>query len=693
MFVNTVLFSEAANTFRREGVYTNALPGTKEYLDYWRIQRDRCLDGYEVGGIPITGEHYFYLNFFPIMRFSDDAMYGLTKQRKQKKELDFPSFWDGDYSWFWSIEIARNGITPELYAKIKPFMLITIPEYAHTGGRHLINLKARRKGYSYKNGALLLRNYYFGKLSINYIFASEEKYLFGDATLDKIWIAMNHNDSFAAWKQPRLKNVDLNKKCGYKKLNESGILVDAGKQNSIEGITFYNDPEKGRGKNGDYILFEEAGKFPNLIKSWIITQQTVEQGGYIGGTMIAFGTGGSEHEDALGLSELFYNPASYNILPIINEWDEDMFGQECGYFVPVYQNKEGFMDKEGNSFIQKAKESEEKKRNDKKKGTQEAYKQYTSEMPFNPQEATLQSNTNIFPTKLISEHRNRVIAKKLNKLGVIGTLTRHDNKVKFHPDDKLMDVDRYPHRLDSDLRSGIVIYESPIRLATGIPDGLYYIAHDSYAIDGAADKTSLGGAYVMKRNSRISSTFPDLPVAKYIGRPDTQEEYNYNMFLLAEYYGCTNEQIAFENNRGNTIEYARKNKKLHWLAKDFSSDSRRDTTGINVVESYGTTMTAGRNKQSLLYIRDWLLEVVGKNEMDGPMYRLEFIYDLGLLDELIYYNDKGNFDRVSTLKIAMFYMKENEDKPVKDKKPVSSHLAQLNSFYNDGTVQHSFPTP
>ena len=80
-------------------------------------------------------------------------------------------------------------------------------------------------------------------------------------------------------------------------------------------------------------------------------------------------------------------------------------------------------------------------------------------------------------------------------------------------------------------------------------------------------------------------------------------------------------------------------------------------------------------------------QVGAADEGDAQQYKIGALYGIN------FDNDKGNFDRVSTLKIAMFYMKENEDKPVKDKKPVSSHLAQLNSFYNDGTVQHSFPTP
>ena len=43
-------------------------------------------------------------------------------------------------------------------------------------------------------------------------------------------------------------------------------------------------------------------------------------------------------------------------------------------------------------------------------------------------------------------------------------------------------------------------------------------------------------------------------VASYVGRPETQDEYNYNLFLLAKYY---NAQIGFENDRGEVYHMLR----------------------------------------------------------------------------------------------------------------------------------------
>jgi len=59
-FKNTHLFSPAANHFKEYGFYTDAIPDTKEYYEFWDEERRRCLLGYEIDGVEITGYHYFY---------------------------------------------------------------------------------------------------------------------------------------------------------------------------------------------------------------------------------------------------------------------------------------------------------------------------------------------------------------------------------------------------------------------------------------------------------------------------------------------------------------------------------------------------------------------------------------------------------------------------------------------------------
>ena len=58
-FKNSFIFSPAATYFKEHRIYTTALPGTKDYYEFWDEERDRCLYGYAVDNIAITGFHYF----------------------------------------------------------------------------------------------------------------------------------------------------------------------------------------------------------------------------------------------------------------------------------------------------------------------------------------------------------------------------------------------------------------------------------------------------------------------------------------------------------------------------------------------------------------------------------------------------------------------------------------------------------
>ena len=130
----------AANAFREKGFYTMFIEGTKDYYDFWDKERDRCLYGFTTEGkdpITITGYHYFYLNYCPIDRAVDEVLPDGSVQAK--RERTFPAFYDGDYKYFHEIDKARRQ------------------------DKHMIVLKARRKGYSYKAGSMLARNYFFIK--------------------------------------------------------------------------------------------------------------------------------------------------------------------------------------------------------------------------------------------------------------------------------------------------------------------------------------------------------------------------------------------------------------------------------------------------------------------------------------------------------------------------------------------------
>ncbi len=143
-YYNTELFSPSAALYVKNGYYTDALPGTKEYYTFWDEEQRRCMYGYEVNNVKISGYHYFYLNYCPIDRAIDEELEDGTTI--SKRERTFPAFYDGDYDYFTAVDNCRKE------------------------NKHLVVLKARRKGFSYKAGAMLARNYFHVHNSKNFVY-------------------------------------------------------------------------------------------------------------------------------------------------------------------------------------------------------------------------------------------------------------------------------------------------------------------------------------------------------------------------------------------------------------------------------------------------------------------------------------------------------------------------------------------
>jgi hypothetical protein len=630
-FKDTERLSPAAGFFQENGYYCRHPFGTKGYYEHWDEERRRCMKGYTTpeGDITITGYHYFYLNYCVIRIAVDEKLDDGTIISHRR--TDFPRFYDSDYRYFHTVDTARKN------------------------NKHLSVLKARRKGYSYKAGAMLCRNYFLMRHSKNYVFAQKKEFLTGvDGVLTKTWEIMDHVDTHTAFAQPRLLNTSLEKTSGYqKKIN--GQFVDAGFRSSIAGVSMKDDSDKVRGKAGELMFYEEGGAFQDLTEVWNKALPTMKQGNRTLGMMVAFGTGGSEEAAFEGLNNLFYDPDAYECMEFENIWDEGALGTTCGYFIPIYEILEGFIDDDGNSLVEEAKAFEAEQREKKRKGKDHAnYDQYIAEHPLCPAEATLAVDTNLFDLAAIQEQINRIKIKGLHRMGTAGYMrTKGDGKVEFVMDGDARPIDRFPHKKGEDLSGAVVMYEAPYRTGQGVPRNLYMLCHDPYA-QNQTSGVSLGAAYIIKRVNNMS--YPDdCIVASYVGRPKSLDEYNKNLFALAQYY---NAKIGFENDRGDVIGYAKRFRKLHWLQEEFQMLDKKELQSGTVKRNYGMHMTKERKLQGELYIRDWLNTPRGKTAEGDPILNVHRIYDVGLLEELKKFNQEGNFDRVMALMIGMYHNHE-----------------------------------
>lgn len=639
-WVNSEVFREEAKHFLKYGRYCDDPPGSIGYKEYWAEQLRRCREGFSSGGKRIPGDFYAYLNFGQIKLTQDQNKFAgvsKTKISSAHKVVTFPDFWDGDYEYFKHSEIAWNK------------------------GMHFLVFKARRKGFSFKNAMKVANRANTVKNSISLIGANDTKYLYPMGTMSMAADYLNFFNEHTAFSKRRSIDRKDHIKLGYYEMR-GGIRVERGYKSQIIAVTFNDNPDAARGKDASLILFEEGGAFDNLKDAYMATRPTVEDGDIITGQIIIFGTGGDMYAGTVDLEEMFYNPEPFNIYPFENVWDKDAFGTTCGFFFPVYQNMVGYYDKQGNSDIEGAQARQHEIRDRIKNTTKNptVYDKYITEYPFTPAEGFMRVSNNLFPVVALNEWRNKLMISKKHKIGVPGYMeTDEKGNARFKPSPKVKPIEKFPHNPhDSDLSGATVIYQDPYRDREGnVPAGMYLVVNDPYAFD-KSEGISLGATYVYKYVN--GESFPDdMLVACYVGKPDTQDAYNEQMFLLAKYY---NAKIAFENDRGDVAGYARRTRQTGMLAEEIAIVDPRENINVRKLgRVFGISCgTVQRKAQGDIFLRDWLKTPRGKDEDGNVVMNLHMIYDLALLDELIKYNNKGNFDRVSALRILGFYMKHRD---------------------------------
>ena len=683
-FVNTSLFTEAATHFKKYGYYIDPrIKGTKEYNDHWDREEDRLRNGMTVPGklvpgqrgefkiqdVHITGTHYGFLNYARIMRKEDptDAKAkGLVGQKKIRKILEFPRFLDGQYHYF--------------QAK----------QYAEEIGKNVIVAKARRKGFSYMEGwdsvsTINLMPHItvlVGAYDYKYITLGDQMMGMAKKYLDFLEL---HTDFNRGYLKESLDHIKL----GYKKSDEGN--KEFGYLSQIIAISFMNNPDAAVGKDAYKIKLEECGKFPNLSKALDVTLSTVEDGDSQTGYITMFGTGGTDDANWADFEKIFFDPDKRNCLAFDNIWDDGMKGNSVGFFYPQESGYEPFIDEHGNSDIKGARHAILSKREKQKNASSDGleYLKYVSQRAMTPKEAFASGGENIFPSAELSDQLNRVLHDKDFKyLHRAGQLIYNDKgKIYFKSNDQLITqgvithdpILNFPLTDKQDVVGCYVEWVSAFRdKATGeIPKGLYRIWHDPYAHDKDSKeikiKDSLGVSYVYERVNNMSYGKGDKLVACYVGRPSTVDMYNENLLKLTEYW---NAEVMFENDRGDVKGFFGRKKKSHLLADEPDLEWEASLKGKSK-RGKGISMNEKRKAKAAIYLRDWLLTPVSTDDFGNVKLNLHYIYDPALLQELLKWNLKGNFDRVSSMLVGMFDMYECMDREIK--MPIKH---DANDFFN-----------
>ena len=492
-------FCEAANTFlANNGKYTSYPRDCKPYNDYWNEQYRRCVEGYTVGKYRVTGDHYFFLNFYRMQTVNQNVKKGV-KGRSQS----FPSFVAKQYEFFHYLEMCEMT-------------------------KHdCVMLKARGLGFSEIIASLGVRPF---------ITTREFKTVFTTAAKNQLEPVLNK-----CWTQ--LNWLNMNTNGGMKRLRQKidniwqkrASLVDNegteyGRMADIEGIVA-DHPRKVRGERVERLFFEEAGSNPNLVTSWIQGESLVELNGEKIGIMIAGGTGGDTGPQLAGLARMFNDPTKYNALPYKNFHTRDGRVQYTGFFFPAHEFSlsDEYLDHRGVTDSVRFREYYENKRA-ALDGSD--LLDYCAERCFTPDEALLRQGDNLFDSAVISDRITQIRVHKQGvepqKMALIWDRSQGDetsrNKVKAIPNQNSKILIIEPPQLDPDGNHYKNLYVAGI-------DSI-----DMGTSDSASDKDVSDFCIVIKK--RIHGMQEPVYVAMYKDRPrDIRTAYENAMKLLT-WYNC-----------------------------------------------------------------------------------------------------------------------------------------------------------
>jgi hypothetical protein len=278
---------------------------------------------------------------------------------------------------------------------------------------------------------------------------------------------------------------------------------------------------------------------------------------------------------------------------------------------------------------------------------------YLKEKMYYPQEVDdifLNEDTNIFDIESAKRQKARLLQQE--RTGTPVVLFNDGEKIAHEFTDKLP-ISNFPLK-NSDLKEApIVIYEFPI---DNPPYGLYVAGVDPYRQGKSAYSTSLGSVYIYKRMHEISGEkYQDMFVASYCARPDKKETWEEQARLLIKYYNaralCENDDISF-------IEYMKSKGDAHYLEKqpEWLKEIVPNTT---VKRDFGIHRSAAKIIDYLhTCLKKYMEAAIFKETNEaGEVIRevlgVSKIFDPVLLEEIIQYNDSGNFDRIVAAELAI----------------------------------------
>lgn len=680
-FVNTELFNEAARTYQATGKYTQFKVDSIPHRQFRRRECDRRRNGFSapcwqnpdgsIEDVWITGGHYNFLNYTRMERTDESSVIVTEHGATAKKIYSFPSFIDAQF-WTWQII-----------------------EFCRRNGLHLIIDKTRRGGFSYIMAADSSNEVNLSKHKVVIHVAADNKYLIKQGGLSDFAV---NNLKFFEEKTPFKRGIYSpttdSFKLGYRMKN--GVEADDSWSSSLLSVSANNNPDCAIGKDAVTIKVEELSTMQNFDEFMNVTEPTMTVGTRTTGTLMAWGTATAANMQIF--EQNFYNPRAFGFMAFENVFDNDARNEVCGFFKSYAWGLEGEIDgvkgfdEDGNSNLRIGLKLAARERIEKKKTakTFAEYLNYLGQRALFPAESFSSASENIFSSEALNKFEDKLRVDNSYKFYTDGELFEDGTKKIYfksnaririeNPDMKTYDyIQGVPRRGNEDPHGCIRVWFAPEyeetyigdRLIRSILPGTYVAVYDPVGIDKdkkeITDRHSHNSIFVIEMPRERNGFKPKL-CAAYYGRTEQLEEADEKFYRLCKWYNCIGTGLV-EINRGETVSNFRKWKATKYLGYEplYVWDS---AVKEKVSTSYGYNIGSGPKKlDGLRLLKEFLYEVIGKNEFGEDIYVFERFLDYQTILELKKFNAEGNFDRISSLILLGIYWKSID---IKGKRELAS---------------------
>lgn len=680
-FVNTELFNEAARTYQATGKYTQFKVDSIPHRQFRRRECDRRRNGFSapcwqnpdgsIEDVWITGGHYNFLNYTRMERTDESSVIVTEHRATAKKIYSFPSFIDAQF-WTWQII-----------------------EFCRRNGLHLIIDKTRRGGFSYIMAADSSNEVNLSKHKVVIHVAADNKYLIKQGGLSDFAV---NNLKFFEEKTPFKRGIYSpttdSFKLGYRMKN--GVEADDSWSSSLLSVSANNNPDCAIGKDAVTIKVEELSTMQNFDEFMNVTEPTMTVGTRTTGTLMAWGTATAANMQIF--EQNFYNPRAFGFMAFENVFDNDARNEVCGFFKSYAWGLEGEIDgvkgfdEDGNSNLRIGLQLAARERIEKKKTakTFAEYLNYLGQRALFPAESFSSASENIFSSEALNKFEDKLRVDNSYKFYTDGELFEDGTKKIYfksnaririeNPDMKTYDyIQGVPRRGNEDPHGCIRVWFAPEyeeiyindRLIRSILPGTYVAVYDPVGIDKdkkeITDRHSHNSIFVIEMPRERNGFKPKL-CAAYYGRTERLEEADEKFYRLCKWYNCIGTGLV-EINRGETVSNFRKWKATRYLGYEplYVWDS---AVKEKVSISYGYNIGSGPKKlDGLRLLKEFLYEVIGKNEFGEDIYVFERFLDYQTILELKKFNAEGNFDRISSLILLGIYWKSID---IKGKRELAS---------------------